>query len=451
MAPDRVPTTELGQVLDRNIGFPDVFGAGARTDSQVNPMDESEHVAAWLWPNSITTVERMRPETMIEALVEGLLWPILGWRWGLSPGKASEASTLRMAEDLGLPMIVAGDAGSDTVVEVDSRFNHRDHLYHSLLACLYGYYFFEIKGRLDEQGAARLVKLAPRPPHTISQISVDADGGLEWMQQQGFDPPRIPISRMVVFVWRKEGGNWWGRSMLRSVYGPWLAKERLVRDDLTKHRRNATGMPLLEMDADPTEDQKREGWKLVESYRSADKGGGLLPAGWKLHLQGVEGGTSDPIESAKYHDTQMARRFQQMVMELGTSASGNRALGETFQDLLRQAQCAIAEWYRDTMQQHVIEDFTRWNDGPGAPAPKLVFDYEPEPDVDAIQEAVKDGVVQMDDHVENIVRARLKLPPVDPATVRKPAAVPGAVIDPSTGLPAAPFPGRRAARPASGS
>lgn len=444
MAVDRVPTREIGQVIDGSM-VPATLGLNH--GALIAPLDESEYATAWQWPNNITTVERMRNNIHLDGLIEGFMGDILAWRWALTPAKAPRASAERMAEDLGLPLV--GEDGSDTLAEPDTTFDHVEHLRHCLLGPLFGVYFFEIVGELRD-GAARLRKLAPRPPRTISAWSVADDGGLEWIKQQGFDPPPIPIERLAVFVWQKEGANWWGRSMLRSCYGPWQAQDRLVRDDLTKNRRNATGMPVLEMGPDPTPEQVAFGERLVANYRSADKGGGLLPSGWKMHLQGVEGSTSDPIKSAQYHDDRMTARFAQMVMTLGTSNSGNRALGDTFDQILLRAQKRVADWYRNTMQQHVIEDFTRWNDGPGSPAPKLVYDNDPEPDVDSIEAAVKAGTVQMDDAVENIVRRRLKLPPIDPETVRKPAAATQAVIDPASGLPATPFPPRRALGPGRG-
>lgn len=437
-----MPTGELGTVVNGNL-LPAFLGGGS---SILTPIDNQEMVTAWIWPNSIYTAEKMRNETKLDALLEGLLAPIEQWRWGIEAADASEASALRIAEDLGLPLI--GVSGAETVTETRSRFTHGDHMRHALLALVYGFYYFEIVGEMRD-GQARLAKLAPRPPRTIQHLSVGADGGLEWIQQMGYDPPKIPVERLVCFVWRKEAANWFGRSILRSCYQPWIAKDRLIRDDLTRHRRNSTGMPVLEMDQDPTPAQKEAGEKLVAEFRSADKGGGLLPAGWKLNLQGVQGATTDPIASAVYHDSQMAHRFQQMVSELGQTKTGNRALGVTFEQLLRKAQEAIANWYRDTMQEHVIEQFTEWNDGPGAPCPKLVFDASPDPEVFDVQEAVKAQVITMDDNVENVMRAKLKLPPIDPSTVRH-APVAAAVIDPATGLPAAPFPARRRAGSAAG-
>jgi hypothetical protein len=441
---DRVPTGELGTVVNQNL-LPAMIGGGA---NMLLPIDDQETVTAWIWPNSIHTAERMRNDAKLDALIEGLLSPLEQWRWAIERADAPEASALRMAEDLGLPL-VGTDGAEITVPDTEDRagatFSHSEHLRHALLAVVYGFYYFEIVGEVRD-GQARLVKLAPRPPRTLQFVSVDEQGDLVWIQQMGFDPPKIPIQRLACFVWRKEAANWFGRSLLRSCYGAWLAKDRLVRDDLTKHRRNATGMPILEMDENPTEAQKTAGEKLVENFRSADKGGGLLPANWKLHLQGVEGGTSNPLDSVIYHDSQMAHRFQQMISELGQTKSGNRALGETFEQLLQKAQEAVAVWYRDTMQEHVIEDFCRWNDGPGAPCPRLIFDPAPEPDLAVVEEAVKANVITMDDNIENAMRAKLKLPPIDPATVRL-APQGGAVIDPATGLPNTPFPARR--RPAS--
>lgn len=441
-AKPQVPTGELGTVVNNNL-LPAFLGGGS---SILTPIDEQEMVTAWLWPNSIWTAERMRNETKLDALIEGLFAPIEQWRWAIEPGDADQATALRMAEDLGLPLV--GSNGAESITETRSRFSHNEHLRHALLAPVYGFYYFEIVGEVVD-GVARLAKLAPRPPRTIQNVAVNKDGGLDWIQQTGYDPPKIPVERLVCFVWRKEAANWFGRSILRSCYQPWLAKDRLLRDDLTKHRRNATGMPVLEMDENPTEGQKTAGEALIKSFRSADEGGGMLPARWKLHLQGVEGGTSNPLESVKYHDSQMAHRFQQMVSELGQTKSGNRALGVTFEQLLRKAQEAIANWYRDVMQEHVIEQFCVWNDGPGAPCPRIVYDASPDPELFDVEEAVKANVITMDDAIENLLRAKLKLPPIDPTTVRH-APAGGAVIDPATGLPAAPFPARRRAGPDGG-
>lgn len=443
MAPKQTPPTgELGTVVNGNL-LPAFLGGGS---SILTPIDNQETVTAWIWPNSIYTAEKMRNETKLDALIEGLLAPLEQWRWGVTASDAPQDVALRMAEDLGLPLV--GVDGTDTITETRSRFSHGDHMRHALLALIYGFYYFEIVGEVRD-GYARLAKLAPRPPRTVQNVAVGADGGLEWIQQMGFDPPKIPVERLVCFVWRKEAANWFGRSILRSCYQPWLAKDRLIRDDLTKHRRNATGMPVLEMDQNPTPEQKAAGELLVENYRSADKGGGLLPAGWKLNLQGVQGGTSTPLDSIIYHDSQMAHRFQQMISELGQTKSGNRALGVTFEQLLQKAQEAIANWYRDTMQEHVIEQFCVWNDGEGAPCPKLIYDPSPEPQVKDVEDAVKSNIITMDDNIENAMRSKLKLPPIDPATIRQ-APVGQAVIDPATGLPAAPFPARRKPAAAAG-
>lgn len=436
MPPRDVPTTELGTVIDANL-IPPI----GTSQTVMTPLDDGEEIGALRWPESILVFERMRNTIILDTLLEGLLSGIEQYRWGIRQDKASQAGALRMAEDLGIPLI--GEAGADTI-ETSSRFSHPDFLHHALLAVVFGHYYFEIKGEVRD-GFARLLKLAPRPPKTIMAVNIDADAGVDWIQQTGFDPPKIPVERLVLFVWRKEAGNWFGRSIMRSSYGPWLARDRLIRDDLTKHRRNATGMPRVTLTADPTTEQKDMALALVNSYRSADKGGGVLPFGMEFALDGVSGATSDPIESAKYHDGMMTARFAQMVIELGRTASGSRGLGNTMDLLLKAAQAQIADWYAGIMQQHVLEKFTLYNEGPGAYAPKLVYDADPDPKVADVQAAVKDGVIRMDDGIENLMREKLRLPPIDQATLRQPAAQ--AVIDPATGLPAAPFPARRA-RPA---
>ncbi|TDB78748.1 hypothetical protein E1091_19625, partial [Micromonospora fluostatini] len=99
-------------------------------------------------------------------------------------------------------------------------------------------------------GWARLRKLAERMPRTIERIEAAPDGGLvsvlQYSSRTGGRAQPIPVSRLVAYVLDREGGNWLGRSVLRSCYKNWLIKDRLLRVQAQTIERNGMGVPLYE-------------------------------------------------------------------------------------------------------------------------------------------------------------------------------------------------------------
>jgi hypothetical protein len=84
-----------------------------------------------------------------------------------------------------------------------NRFSHDRHLFHALLNLVYGHSFMEILYRFDE-GTNRfhLRKLGPRMPGTISEISVERDGGLKYIRQypSGLSSPRLGVGPALSLV-----------------------------------------------------------------------------------------------------------------------------------------------------------------------------------------------------------------------------------------------------------
>jgi hypothetical protein len=88
----------------------------------------------------------------------------------------------------------------------------------------------------------------------------------------------------------------------------------------------------------------------------------------------IRGTGSDVIASINRHDESMAREFLMMFMALGTSSSGgNRALASSFIDWFAISQESIAIWFRDIVNEHVIEDFVDANWGDADYVPRLAF------------------------------------------------------------------------------
>jgi hypothetical protein len=143
--------------------------------------DELERVPELQWPMATTTYQYMMNDAQIFSLIMSLILPIRSWRWHLKKNGAQDAIVQRISADYNLP------------IEDDMEFNRRrgqrrfsfdKHLEDALRAVYLGYYPFEQVGDiLPEDLKWHLRKLAPIPPRTLSEITLAADGGLDWIKQ----------------------------------------------------------------------------------------------------------------------------------------------------------------------------------------------------------------------------------------------------------------------------
>lgn len=418
----RPPTQEIGAVLNGS------FSMGGMAP-WTRFVDLDEYVPELTWPTSVRTYERMRSDAQIGALYQATVLAIRRFKWSLDPNGADEATVTKLSKDYNLPIL--GDKVNKRL-RAKRRFSFDDHMRKACKAGIYGHYYFEQVGDIDKTDRLwHLRKLAERPPRTIQDFRVANDGGLISIIQNvhgGYNTgpsslptvPEIPIDRLVGYVWDQEGANWAGRSWLRECYRNWLLKDRLIRIDVVNHER-AGGVPYIEAHPGATETEIKNLNEMAKGFRIGDTSGGAVPSGAKLNI--AKGTNSSVVDSIKYHDEAMARRFMLMVMQLGATQTGSRALGETFIDFWAHGLSAIADWFAGTFNEHVIEDDVDWNFGEDVDqVPILSYEYDPEFVVTDLANAIDKGMIVMDDELEHYARKEMGLPEKDTATARQAGA-----------------------------
>jgi hypothetical protein len=342
------------------------------------------------------------------------------FNWYIDPNGADEAMVTKLSKDYNLPIL--GEKVNERL-RSKRRFAFDQHLRKAMMAGIYGHYYFEQVGVIQPDRMWHLTKLAERPPRTIMDFRVADDGGLISIIQNVSNGtlgmgllPEIPIDRLVGYVWEQEGANWAGRSWLRDIYKNWVVKDRLIRIDAVNHER-AGGVPYIEAHPGATYDEIKQLNEMAKGFRIGDTSGGAVPSGAKLSV--AKGTNSSVVDSIKYHDEAMARRFMLMVMQLGSTNTGSRALGSTFIDFWAHGLAAIAQWFADTFNEHVIEDDVDWNFGEDVDqVPILGYEYDPEFVATDLANMVKSQALVMDDELEAYVRKEMGLPDKDPATAR---------------------------------
>lgn len=375
------------------------------------------------WPLSINVFDRMRREDpQVKSVLRAVTLPIQRTEWVIDGAGCRAEVVAHIAGDLGLPV-----KGEPFVapLRTKGRFSFKEFLRLALLELVYGHSFFE---QVYDQstGATHLAKLAWRPPRTISDIEVAADGGLVAIKQHGtLGKPNvtIPVDRLVVFVNEREGANWLGESLLRAAYKMALLKDRLLRIQALVAERNGLGLPVYTSAEAPEsasfedavkwlDEQIASGLAVAKGARAGETAGVSLPFGAKFDLVGVSGKLPDTEGPIRYYDEQIARAVLAHFLNLGTE-TGSWALGSTFANFFTDSLNAVAQQVADVVNQHVIEDLVDHNWGETEPAPRLVATAigEQQPvTAEAIKLLIECGALSNDPQLEQFLRAKYGLP-----------------------------------------
>jgi hypothetical protein len=388
------PTSALGYIS--NAGFVPSWGLLAGEDMEEN--------SALVFPQSVRSYNKMLSDSQVQGLKLGSTWPIFRMRWFIKSGDADPAAVERLSMDYGLPV----DDNDLPLRRTRNRFKFLDHLENALDAPFTGFKVFEQQYEYADpadggDGLVHLRKLLNLPETSIAEVRTEDDGGIVYVRQQGFETPEIPIDRLVWYAFQKRNANWSGRSLLRGCYGPWLLKDRVLRVGAINLQRAGVGVPVIEAPPGASDPEIAAFSRMAEKFRGGERAGGALPSGAKLRLVGVEGSQPDAVGFIQLMNEEMARAFLQMFMILGQSASGSRALGETFVDWHKLTLEYIADWFTQIFNEHVIEDDWDYNYGEEVEeVPRLAWEWDDAGTTDpAAAEAAANPMAEMQRQVQN--------------------------------------------------
>lgn len=425
----------------------------ASTGWVVDPQDANPDLR---FPGSIRIFDEMRrTDGQIGSLLNAHVLPILKARWKLTGEDVRPAVRDAVRKEIGLNLPGTGR---------QRRRKHGivllEHLQDALLALPLGFMPFEqvyvIAAATPEEIAAtglpyiaHIRKLAPRMPATVSQIHVDADGGLAGISQPDVRPVGFgreiftPVDKLVFYTIRKEGADWSGVSILRTAYKDYLIKDKLVRLNAQILERNGMGVPVVGYDGQKVQQATAE--SLGRNLRAGSTAFVALPEGATFKLQGVEGTTPEVLPTIQHHNQEMTRSALAMFLDLGHDA-GARSLGDTFLDFFTAALQTVADKLAEIFTEHVIRDFVELNFGPDEPYPVLEpgsLAANKEIIAESLKAYVEAGIIIPDEPLEARVREELGLPEADPKTSRTapaPAAAPSPDTAAAPGAPGAPSP-----------
>lgn len=405
-------------------------------------VDALETVPDVAWPQSVTTYNAMRRDAKLAAVLAGYCHMLLRATWQIDATGCRREVVDLVAHDLDLPVIGRDNPGVGTA----HGLSWHDHLRSALTMLPFGHAGFELEAKIGGDGRAHLVGLWDRPQHTITQIHVEPRRGTfagisQEMAAGPFDKPEIGADRLAWYCHEREGASWFGTSLLRPAFAPWLFKREMMRVLATSSRRFGMGVPVVRWpeSMSPTPAQMTQAQQMASAARAGDTAGAAMPPGAWLELVGLSGGTPDTMGFVKWLDQQMSTMALMGHLDLGQTATGNRALGVAFIDAWTLALESIAEEIADVVTRQVAARLVAWNwDDEDEPVPKVWASgiaSRREVTAESLQLLLASGALSADPGLEEWVRKEYRLPAPDRS---RPVQVPGQ--DPPAGGSPAPGP-----------
>jgi hypothetical protein len=356
------------------------------------------------------TYDRMlRGDGQVQAVELAVTLPIRAAAWTVEPATGDDSSAGREAADLIQSNLVGG-----------MTITWDEVLRHALLGALMGVTLFEKVWEIRD-GLAAWRKLAPRHPKTILRWEADIGGGIQGIVQaitdinSNYREIPIPIEKLIRLTWREDYGNPEGRALLRPAYKHWYFKDFLYKTVNIAIDRFGVGTPLGRLPVGWTEEDKQALLQIVNDYKSSESAGFVLPPGYELtllesqlRLQGIQA-------YLEHQDVMISRSVLAQFVNLGTTASGSRALGEAQSRFFVMILDAIADWFAERINRYAIPQWMGYN-YPGLKVhPQLTHTgmdtvLDPAGIANGLAQLTTSHLLTPDDDVENTVRGWFGLP-----------------------------------------
>lgn len=281
-----------------------------------------------------------------------------------------------------------------------------------------------------------LRKLAPRPAVTLDRFEYDESGGPVGMWHKKADPNQqyqvleddpvlIPIDKMVIFTYDKEGGNLEGQSILRTAFQHWYYKNNLYKIDAIQKERHGIGIPDIILPPGYDDSDLKYAKDMARNLRTNEQAHIVRPMGWEVGFAKPEGQLTNALESAEHHDLMIVRNVLAQFIN-GTSSAGttgSRSNMATSFDMLLKSLRQIGAMVCSGLNQHLIPQLVDYNFTvqryPTLKVRGIGESRDQQMLAAAIRNLVSENVISVDDDFEEYIRQLFDWPTNwDKASVR---------------------------------
>ena len=294
-----------------------------------------------------------------------------------------------------------------------------DFLRQALLMLPFGVMVFEKVFTVKEvEGKQRVIwkKLAPRMPKSITHWeTAEGKKGIQQLAPNLSTVMSIPLEKLLVFVNEIEGENWWGTSILRAAYKHWFIKTNLEKIDSVAHERQGLGIPFVKLPSGYTDQDVTRAENILKNLRANEQSYLLEPVDLEVEFKDMKSNTTkDPTRAISYHNRQIVLAVLAQFLDLGSGATGSRALSEDHTNLFLQSLEAIANGVADVINKFAIKELVDLNFEGVEIYPELAFNGISRVDVEklstAYQRFTQSGGLKATKADDQFVRELLGLP-----------------------------------------
>lgn len=225
----------------------------------------------------------------------------------------------------------------------------------------------------------------------------------------------------------QEGDNFEGVSLLRSMFGAWKRKNRYLQLVAAGIEKYAIPTPVLTIPAGKENSPEYKfAEKMLRCYTSSQKNYIMKPVGWDLTIEPVTFDAETIKEMIMFENQEMVNSILAGFLLLGQTGTGSHSLSSTLADFYGQTLQYLADHITEVLAATVFQPLVKMNFGDRPLLVQFKCDGLKEKADVAWATMIKDlttvGVIKADDELEDNVRDKMGLPPVDEATSRTLAA-----------------------------
>jgi hypothetical protein len=387
--------------------------------------------------------QMMRSDGSVQEAIEHILAPIKNANWDIAPAgddpdELEQAAFVRCAyfSHLNRPWIESLDEQLDYLIYGHAVF---ETVYQIVEETLY----------YDDPTTKDQVELPPRQFVSLQAFEPRLQQTLyKWMMEsgelksvvqrvwvdarRGYQEIEIPAEQLLVLVNKLRGNEWTGRSILRSAYKHWFAKDLIEKQEIVALERWGVQIPV----GYPPDDKDEAAINRVEQILVDLRGGensyiaspgpkqtGSQP-GYVWELMATSGTFPDFSSAIERHRSEIKAAVLARFSELGHQRTGARATGDTQSIVWFAAIHAVAKYICEShniiIQRLVDANYSGVTQYPTLEATDIEIRNLAEYG-QAISQLLASGAITNDRSTEAAIRKAVDLPDQDELTEPDPS------------------------------
>lgn len=239
-----------------------------------------------------------------------------------------------------------------------------------------------------------------------------------WKMGGGFGYNDVPAEKLLCWVYRRQGDDYFGYPPTRNLYRIWTFKRQVENLSLLQFERFGVGTPIMTLGEGASGPEYDKASEIVRNWRAGLLAGIVAPYGSTATIATADAGAAAAtLEFIRWAALAIAKTYLTQQTELGSTETGARAVGETFERSMRDATQDDVDALAAIINERLIVPLVIWNFGPQETYPAFAPSQRVKGSpalATVIQTLLAAGAVTWNAETdEPWLREKLEMPPLD--------------------------------------